>query len=85
MKPLEIQRTKEGRAKLVNGTRLLELLYTDDSRPSGRTLRNWMAAGHIPYFKIGALIFYDPDEVLEKLGTMIEPKRHRQNRGTSST
>lgn len=49
--------------QLVSSSRILEILFQDDSRPSERWLRNQIRAGSIPYYKIGRLVRFDTSEV----------------------
>ena len=53
--------------KLVDGTRLLTLLWDNDSRPSLRWLREQQARRAIPFIKIGARVWFRPDEVRQHL------------------
>ena len=54
-------------SKLVNKKQLLEQLFDETSRPSMRWLNYQIAARGIPFFKIGARVFFDLDRVREKL------------------
>ncbi len=76
MKPAKIQRDNDGRAKLVDGPTLLKMFWSPLCRPSRWKLRNWEIKGIIPFFRIGILRFYDPDEVAAAIGYLIHPKRH---------
>lgn len=53
--------------KLVNSETLLEMLFEEDCRPKIRWLRNMQAKRIIPYYKIGHLVFFDPEKVREAL------------------
>jgi hypothetical protein len=67
------QRAVTATPKLVNGQRLLEELFDEDSRPSLRTLRNWTAAKAIPFVRLGHLVFFfvpDVKSALEKRHTI---------------
>jgi hypothetical protein len=54
-------------AKLVDANRLLEILWDEKSRPSLRWLRERQAERAIPYVKVGALVWFDPEEVRQCL------------------
>jgi hypothetical protein len=49
--------------KLVDANRLLEILWDEKSRPSLRWLRDRQAERAIPYVKVGALVWFDPEDV----------------------
>lgn len=49
--------------KLVNGERLLEILFDEQSRPSLRWLRQMQAQRAIPYYKLGHLVRFDVNAV----------------------
>ena len=53
--------------KLVNGTRLLELLFDEKSRPSLRWLREKQRQRVVPYIKVAQSVFFDPQQVREAL------------------
>ncbi|MDQ8199688.1 hypothetical protein QEH56_16115 [Pelagicoccus enzymogenes] len=55
-------------SKLVDGKTLLADLFDQKSRPSLRWLRRMRKKGTIPFYVIGGLIRYDPDEVRSALG-----------------
>ena len=65
--------------KLVNGERLLEILFDEQSRPSLRWLRQMQAQRAIPYYKLGHLVRFDVDEVR----TALEEERHVKSRSTT--
>src|SRR5207302_7632683 len=48
-----------GAVKLVNGQRLLDLIFEPESKPSLRWLRYKTTDGTIPHVRIGHLVFYD--------------------------
>ena len=50
--------------KLVNGARLLELLWDSESRPSLQWLRKQTKCRMIPFVRRGRLIFYRPRSVM---------------------
>jgi len=54
-------------AKLVTAERLLEILFHEESRPSKRWLEEQRKRRAIPFVKLGRLIFYDPDKVMERI------------------
>jgi hypothetical protein len=45
--------------KLLNSQELLEALFSQESRPSLRWLRNQMRARVIPFVRVGHLVFFD--------------------------
>ncbi len=49
--------------KLVNGERLLEIIFSEQSRPSMQWLRRQVKTKNIPYIKRGRLYFYRPSTV----------------------
>ena len=49
--------------KLVDGERLLELLFDVNTRPCLRWLKAQRARRIVPYLKFGQLLFYDPMQV----------------------
>ena len=53
--------------KLVDAKQLLETLFTPDSRPSLRWLRDQTVNQTIPFVRIGRLIFFDVEVVREHL------------------
>lgn len=53
--------------QLVNGPRLLEELFEQESRPSLRWLRDQTRHRTIPFVRQGRLVFFDPNEVREHL------------------
>jgi len=53
--------------RLVDGPRLLELLFDSDNRPCLRWLSYQRTRRAIPYFKIGKLVRYDPSLVRRAL------------------
>lgn len=60
--------------QFVDGPRLLEILFTDECRPTLRWLRDQQKTRRIPYMKIGRLVFFSPAQVrraLEKSGPKI--------------
>ena len=60
---------KQDAAKLVDATRLLEVLFDKSCRPTTRWLLQQRHAGRIPFKRCGRLVFYDPDEVRAALFT----------------
>ena len=58
-------------SRLLNAPALLEEVFPDQSsRPSVRWIRIMQAKRLIPYYKVGGLVFFDPDEVREALAKM---------------
>jgi hypothetical protein len=55
--------------KLVDGVRLLEIIFAEDTRPSLRWLREQQARRTIPFIKIGGLVRFEPEKVRAALGT----------------
>lgn len=53
--------------RLVDGPKLLEVLFDPDSRPSLRWLRKMQREKRIPYIKIGHLVRFDVEEVRRAL------------------
>jgi len=53
--------------KLMDADELLESQFTAQSRPSKRTLWNWVALGLIPAVRVGRSVFFDPEAVETKL------------------
>jgi hypothetical protein len=50
--------------QLVGGKALLEILWPNpEDRPCLRWLKHQQAARRIPFIKLGALVWFDPDEV----------------------
>lgn len=49
--------------RLVNAVELLELLFSDKSRPTLRWLRNQQKLRRIRFRKVGKLVLFDPEEV----------------------
>ena len=54
-------------SKLVDGSKLLEILFEETSRPSLRWLRKMQAEKKVPYIKIGRLVRFDVEEVRTSL------------------
>ena len=51
------------KSKLMDADELLKTQFTAESRPSKRTLWNWVALGLIPAVRVGRSVFFDPVEV----------------------
>ena len=49
--------------RLVNADQMLETLFEPESRPTRRTVWNWVREGHIPCVRIGVSVFFDPVKV----------------------
>ena len=56
-------------SQLVDGKRLLEIVFEESSRPSLRWLRGQQQRRAIPFIKRGRLVFFDPDNVREFFNT----------------
>lgn len=54
-------------AKLVKGPVLLAELFDETERPCTQTLLRWRTRRIIPYYKIGAEIWYDIEKVRDAL------------------
>ena len=76
MQPVNASCNQTIATKLVDGARLLEVLFDESSRPSLRWLREQQARRTIPFVKRGRLIFFDPAQVLEsfKASATMKPK-----------
>jgi hypothetical protein len=58
---------------LVNGNRLLEVLWRDkQSRPGYRTLQKWKSLGYIPFTKVGKSVYYNPAKVRRAIERQFE-------------
>jgi hypothetical protein len=67
--------------KRVNATELLELLYSQKSRPSIRWLRKMTSDGIIPVERHGRMVFYVPSQVvaaLNRYGRFQEQERKKR-------
>jgi uncharacterized protein YbaR (Trm112 family) len=53
--------------QLVDGPKLLEILFQPECRPTLRWLRDQQRARRIPYVKIGRLVFFSPEQVRRAL------------------
>jgi hypothetical protein len=53
--------------QLVSGAELLEILFSEECRPTLRWLRDQQATHRIPFIKIGRLVFFSPSKVREAL------------------
>lgn len=53
----------ENELKLMNADRLLDTIFEPESRPTKRTLYNWIARGLIPCVRVGTSLFFAPDKV----------------------
>jgi len=69
-------------SKLVSGESLLDKLFDEESRPSGRWLANMKKQRKIPYLKIGKLVRFDPDAVRKALeeDCTVHSRKHLRNR-----
>jgi uncharacterized protein YbaR (Trm112 family) len=57
------QETPDLNSQLVDGPKLLEILFPPDCRPTLRWLRDQQKARRIPFVKIGRLVFFSPANV----------------------
>ncbi|MCW5555429.1 MAG: hypothetical protein KIS67_25115 [Verrucomicrobiae bacterium] len=67
--------------KRVNAVELLDVLYSQKSRPSLRWLRKMTAAGIIPVERHGRMLFYVPSQVvaaLNRYGRFHEQERKKR-------
>lgn len=55
------------KSKLMDAEELLKTQFTAESRPSKRTLWNWVALGLIPAVRVGRSVFFDPAAVESSL------------------
>ena len=46
-------------------------VFPKGKEPSVRTLRNWTKLRHVPYYKVGHFIYYDPAEVSAHIRTKL--------------
>jgi hypothetical protein len=53
--------------RLVDGTKLLEILFPADCRPTLRWLRQRQKKREIPYVKLGRLVYFNAIRVQEAL------------------
>lgn len=58
---------KTNEVQLVDGKKLLDILFDEDSRPSLRWLRAQREQGTIPFVKIGRFVRFDPFEARKAL------------------
>jgi len=65
--------------KFVDGKRLLEVIFDDASRPSLRWLRGQQARRAIPFVRLGRLIFFNPEHVLESLNARSTIRSKKSN------
>jgi hypothetical protein len=65
LKPKQSEQGGFSPNQLVGAIELLEVLFPEKSRPTLRWLRDQCKQRRVPYRKIGHLVFFDPDEVLE--------------------
>ncbi|MGH7939878.1 MAG: hypothetical protein ACREFR_02250 [Limisphaerales bacterium] len=63
----EIILAGNGVGQLVDGSRLLEMLFPAHCRPSMRWLRERQRKREIPYVKLGRLVYFDAARVREAL------------------
>jgi uncharacterized protein YbaR (Trm112 family) len=57
------QEASDLNSQLVDGPKLLEILFPPDCRPTLRWLRDQQKARRIPFVKIGRLVFFSPANV----------------------
>jgi hypothetical protein len=53
--------------QLVDGLKLLEILFPSECRPTLRWLRERQKKREIPYVKLGRLVYFNPARVQESL------------------
>jgi hypothetical protein len=63
--------------RLVSAVELLRVIWTDDSRPSLRWLRQQQSRQSIPYLKIGARVWFRPSEVRRYFDAVWTSQRRR--------
>lgn len=56
-------RDEAGESQLIDGKRLLEVLFAENCRPTLRWLRDQQKSRRIPFVKIGRLVFFNPAHV----------------------
>ena len=59
----ELSNVRPEKEKLVDAKTLIKLVWDDNSRPSLRWLREQQARRAIPFVKVGARVWFDPEEV----------------------
>jgi len=65
LKSVERVETAIAGGQLVDGVKLLEVLFPPESRPTLRWLRDQQKLRRVSYRKIGRLVFFDVNEVRE--------------------
>jgi len=66
---------------LVDGPRLLELIWEEQSRPSLRWLRSQQRRRSIPFTRVGRLVWFCPRQVKEHLAQwQLKPKPQQKLR-----
>jgi hypothetical protein len=77
-RPEFVKQNEAPEAGLVDGPRLLEILFPDEQcRPSMRWLKTQEANRAVPFMRLGRLIFYDPPKVRATLAARtIAPRIH---------
>jgi len=58
-------------SSLVTAPDLLRILFAPSGRPSVRWLRTQQKAKVIPSYRIGRLVFFNPDEVRDSLAKQL--------------
>jgi len=61
-------------SKFVSAAELLKILFSDESRPSLRWLREQQAARRIPFVRLGRLVFFDPEQVRAAMNERLSVK-----------
>lgn len=64
-------------SKFVGAKELLKILFSDESRPSLRWLRDQQAGRRIPFVRLGRLVFFDPDQVRVAMNERLTVKPRR--------
>lgn len=66
-KRIQTQQQQVEAGKLVDANALLDAIFSRESRPSMRWIREQTRNKAIPYIRVGRLVFFDPDQVREAL------------------
>jgi len=77
MEPSVIESKAVTTSQLVNGKRLLEILFAPTDRPCLRWLDGLRKRKEIPFIRLGAFIFYDPQKVRAALESKSATKTAR--------
>ena len=66
---LNVTPASNSEQQLVDARKLLEILFSEESRPTVRWLRDQQKTRRIPFIKIGRLVFFSPEQVRRSLGS----------------